>query len=165
MKRIHEIIHQSDQNSDNLDDLANVTLPTIYLPNELSNLSQQIPNLSIEGDERGEASTSRSSPRPDEIQEQEEDHQDDSLAFLLRNRLRRDTNKQVPASVNNFEQDSFVELTEEEATTDDSQSEDESTNDDNETSEEFEDYSTPHYESNPFTSESTNNNQFLWILL
>ncbi len=81
-KRIHEIIHQSDQNSDDLDDLANVTLPTIYLPNEPSNLSQQIPNLSIEGDECGEASTSRSSPRPDEIQEQEEDYQDDSLAFL-----------------------------------------------------------------------------------
>ena len=73
-KRIHEIIYQSDQNSDDLDDLANVTSPTIYLPNEPSNLSQQIPNLSIEGDEREEASTSRSSPQPDEIQEQEEDY-------------------------------------------------------------------------------------------
>jgi len=81
-KRIHEIIYQSDQNSDDLDDLANVTLPTIYLPNEPSNLSQQIPNLSIEGDEREEASTSRSSLRPNEIQEQEKDYQDDSLAFL-----------------------------------------------------------------------------------
>ena len=81
-KRIHEIIHQSDQNSDDLDDLTNVTLLTIYLPNELSNLSQQIPNLSIKGDECEEASISRSSSRPDKIQEQEEDYQDNSLAFL-----------------------------------------------------------------------------------
>ena len=62
--------------------MANVTLPIIYLPNELSNHSQQIPNLSIKDDEREEASTSKLSPQPDEIQEQEKDYQDNSLAFL-----------------------------------------------------------------------------------
>src|SRR3954454_4143451 len=50
-KRIHQIIHRTDQNSNNSNDLVDITLPTIYLPNEPSQLSQQISNLSIDDNE------------------------------------------------------------------------------------------------------------------
>src|SRR4051794_29214307 len=165
-KRIHQIIHRTDQNSNNSDDLVDITLPIIYLPNELSQLSQQIPNLSIDDNEHEEALTSRLSQQTDEIHSRiEEQDQHDYLAFLPRNRLRRYTNSHVPVSDSNFKQFSDIESTEEDRSTDDSQSEDESVNDDNIHSEEFEDYSTPYYDPNPISSESTNNNRFLRILL
>jgi hypothetical protein len=121
--RIHQIIHQTDQNSDVLDGLVDITLPTIYLSNEPSQLPQQIP-IECDYDERGEASTSRSIPQPDEIhsqieEQEEESQQDDHLAFLPRNRLRRHTNRCVSSSSNNFEQDSAVESTEEDTSTSD----------------------------------------------
>ncbi|RGB25027.1 hypothetical protein C1646_772303 [Rhizophagus diaphanus] len=129
-----------------IDDSEDVALPTIYLPNEPSQLSQHIPNLNIENDydEYGKALKSRSDEIRLQIEDQEEkdQQQDDDLTFLPRNRE------------NNFEQDSAVESTED-TSTDDSQNEDEAVDNDNEYSKEFEDYSIPHYESCPIASEST----------
>ncbi|UZO27500.1 uncharacterized protein OCT59_019693 [Rhizophagus irregularis] len=128
------------------DDSEDVALPTIYLPNEPSQFSQHISNLNIENDydEYGKASKSRSDEIRLQIEDQEEkdQQQDDDLTFLPRN----------------------LKSTED-TSTDDSQNEDEAVNNDNEYSEEFEDYSIPHYESCPIASESTYSNQILWILL
>jgi hypothetical protein len=64
--------------------LVDITLPTIYLLNELSQLLQQIPNLSINDNKHEEASTLKLSQQTDEIHSQieEQDQQDNYLAFL-----------------------------------------------------------------------------------
>ena len=126
--------------------MVDITLPTIYLSNEPTQLPQQIP-IECDYDEHEEALTSRSISQPDEIhsqieEQEKESQQDDHLAFLPRNHLRRYTNRCVSSPSNNFEQNSAVESTEEDTSTSDFQSEDKSLNEDNIHSEEFEDYLT-----------------------